>query len=177
MVPPQVDANKAAVDANKAAAASRKAAKSQPVELDFEALMMDMLSQQSQEKFLNEVFEWLAPRLPANAAGLCCPVRNPEEVKKIIADSGNTKSVQSGGTLSMLQLSTSAFPRTCNSKVLFCLNSWDRVPSTLGRLVGTVQINSDLWGATDFSDLVRASADAEFPSQMSAARAMVAVMM
>jgi hypothetical protein len=152
------------MEANRAAAAARKAAKTTAIQLDFDNLMLQMMSGDP-DKFMEEVYTWISPLLPQTAAGLRCPVRRPEEIKQVLSDSAHSKTVQSGGSLSMLRLSQKAFPRLSNSKVLFLLKSWDGMPLSLGTLLGTVLVNADLWTTDTMSDLVRASSDAETPLQ------------
>lgn len=39
--------------------------------------------------------------------------------------------------------------------------SWDKIPNTVGALLPTVQINSDLWTSDKAEDLVRVNGDSE----------------
>ena len=110
---------------------------------------------------LREIESWLQLSLPPQAAGVRCLVREPGEISKIIQDSSQSKTMQSGGTLAMVALSRRAFPRVNAAKVLFVLKSWDRMPLSLGGLLGTVQINADVWSEDTMTDLTRASSDAE----------------
>ena len=146
--------------ANKAAAAARKAAKTTAiVNLHLEELMMEAMIEG--DAFFVRVEQWLQGLLPLSAAGQRCLVRPASEIKKIIQDSAQTKTVQSGGTLSMLNLSRRAFPRINTAKVLFVLKSWDGMPLSLSGLLGTIQVNADMWSDDVMSDLTRASSDAE----------------
>jgi len=143
--------------ANRSAALARKAAKTTAVHLNYDELMNDVISQG--DKLLLDVESWLQGALPAQAAGIRCLVRQPSEIKKIIQDSAKT--VQSGGTLAMLNLSRRAFPRINSAKVLFVLKTWDGMPCSIGGLLGTIQINADAWSEETMTDLTRASSDAE----------------
>ena len=146
--------------AKKAACVARKAAKTTAiVDLNFEELMMEAMIEG--DEFFVRVEQWLQGLLPVSAAGQRCLVRQAAEIKKIIQDSAQTKTAQSGGTLAMLNLSRRAFPRINTAKVLFVLKSWDGVPLSVSSLLGTIQVNADMWSDDVMSDLTRASSDAE----------------
>ena len=78
--------------ANKAACAARKAAKTTVIaNLRFEELMMEATIEG--DAFFVRVEQWLQGLLPVNAAGQMCLVRPAVEIKKIIQDSAQTKTV------------------------------------------------------------------------------------
>lgn len=47
------------------------------------------------------------------------------------------------------------------SRIEAALMSWDKIPNTVGALLPTVQINSDLWTSDKAEDLVRVNGDSE----------------
>jgi hypothetical protein len=146
--------------ANRSAALARRAAKTTPIShLNFDELMNEVIA--AGDQGLRDIESWLQLSLPPQAAGVRCLVREPGEIRKIIQDSSQSKTVQSGGTLAMVALSRRAFPRVNTAKVLFVLKSWDCMPLSLGGLLGTVQINADVWSEDTMTDLTRASSDAE----------------
>jgi len=154
------------IAAKKAAALARKAAKTTAIDIKVEDRLSEFMAAGGvTSDSMQPILDWIVPLLPSQALGERCTCRQPADIKKIISDSTGAKNVQSGGSLSMINLYTMAFPRVSVAKVQFVLQSWDKMPMSLGGILGTIKVNADLWKDPDMKDLVRSSSDAEWRPQ------------
>lgn len=128
------------------------------VEVDLEGKFSSIVRSGQLNTMLVEALALLQCSIPPTPAGSSCHVLAPEAVSEALK---STTVVTTGGSLSQLRLDIPAYPVWQAKRIELVIQKWDKRPSSITELVGTIKINADMWDQTAPDQLCRASNDSE----------------
>ena len=108
---------------------------------------------------LSKAFNYVKTNISPSAAGSACPVRELADIVQVCSEKPGG-SCLCGGSLSQLQLESTAVPTLDAGKITFFLAEYTTMTSLL-KSVGTIIINSAVWDGESFNNLIRVTKDAE----------------